>query len=39
VKMPESARDALVSGRWDPIMELIENATAINDRASALHYV
>jgi 3-isopropylmalate/(R)-2-methylmalate dehydratase small subunit len=39
VKMPESARDALVSGRWDPIMELIENDTAINDRASALHYV
>jgi len=39
VKMPESAREALVSGRWDPIQELIDNDTAINDRAKALHYV
>ena len=39
VKMPESARDALVSGRWDPIQELIDNDAAINDRARALHYV
>lgn len=39
VKMPESARDALVSGRWDPIQELIENDAAINERAKALHYV
>ena len=39
VTMPESARDALVNGRWDPIQELIENDAAINDRAKALHYV
>ncbi len=39
VKMPESAREALVSGRWDPIQELIDNDNAINDRAKALHYV
>lgn len=39
VKMPESARDALVSGRWDPIQELIDNDAAINERATALHYV
>ena len=39
VKMPESAHDALVSGRWDPIQELIDNDAAINDRAKALHYV
>jgi len=39
VKMPESARDALVSGRWDPIQELIDNDAAINERAKALHYV
>lgn len=39
LKMPESAREALVSGRWDPIQELIDNDTAINDRAKALHYV
>ena len=39
VKMPESARDALVSGRWDPIQELIDNDAAIDQRAKALHYV
>ncbi|MEK6230696.1 MAG: 3-isopropylmalate dehydratase small subunit [Luteolibacter sp.] len=39
VKMPESARDALISGRWDPIQELIDNDAAINERAKALHYV
>jgi 3-isopropylmalate/(R)-2-methylmalate dehydratase small subunit len=39
VKMPESAREALISGRWDPIQELIDNDAAINDRAKALHYV
>jgi 3-isopropylmalate/(R)-2-methylmalate dehydratase small subunit len=39
VKMPESAREALVSGRWDPIQELIDNDAAINERAKALHYV
>ena len=39
VKMPESAREALVSGRWDPIQELLDNEAAINDRARVLHYV
>ncbi len=39
VTMPESAREALISGRWDPIQELIDNDAAINERASALHYV
>lgn len=39
VKMPDSAREALISGRWDPIQELIDNDAAINDRAKALHYV
>jgi 3-isopropylmalate/(R)-2-methylmalate dehydratase small subunit len=39
VKMPESAREALVSGRWDPIQELLDNDAAINERAKALHYV
>ncbi|MFN5870725.1 MAG: 3-isopropylmalate dehydratase small subunit, partial [Akkermansiaceae bacterium] len=38
-KMPESAREALVSGRWDPIQELLDNEAAISDRAKALHYV
>lgn len=39
VKMPESARDSLVTGRWDPIQELIDNDAAIDERAKALHYV
>jgi 3-isopropylmalate/(R)-2-methylmalate dehydratase small subunit len=39
VKMPESAREALISGRWDPIQELLDNDSAIDERAKALHYV
>lgn len=37
--MPESARDALVAGRWDPIQELLDNEKAIDARARELHYV
>lgn len=39
VKMPDSAREALVSGRWDPIQELLDNNTAIESTAKKLHYV
>ncbi len=39
VKMPESAREALVSGRWDPIQELLDNSSAIEATAKKLHYV
>jgi len=39
VQMPESARDALVSGRWDPIRELLDNDSAIQAKARELHYV
>jgi len=39
VKMPDSARDALVSGRWDPIQELLDNDDAIQARAKELGYV
>ena len=39
VTMPESAREALVSGRWDPIQELLDNIPAIEAKASELHYV
>lgn len=39
VTMPESARDALISGRWDPIQELIDNESKIDERAKALGYV
>jgi hypothetical protein len=37
--MPESARDALISGRWDPIQELLDNEAAIESKARELHYV
>jgi 3-isopropylmalate/(R)-2-methylmalate dehydratase small subunit len=39
VTMPESARDALISGRWDPIQELLDNEAAIESKARELHYV
>ncbi len=37
--MPASAREALVSGRWDPIQELLDNEPAISARARELGYV
>jgi len=39
VKMADSARDALISGRWDPIQELLDNDAAIQARAKELGYV
>jgi len=39
VAMPESARDALMAGRWDPIQELLDNNSKIEERAHALGYV
>ena len=39
VTLPESAREALVSGRWDPIQELLDNVAAIEAKAAELHYV
>lgn len=39
VTMPDSAREALVSGRWDPIQELLDNDAAITARARELRYV
>ena len=39
VKMPDSARDALISGRWDPIQELLDNDAAVQARAKELGYV
>jgi len=39
VKMPDSAREALLSGRWDPIQELLDNEAAITAKAVELHYV
>ena len=37
--MPDSAREALVSARWDPIAELLEGSSAIEAKAEALPYV
>ena len=39
VTMPESAREALMSARWDPIQELLDNSDAIEGCAEALPYV
>jgi 3-isopropylmalate/(R)-2-methylmalate dehydratase small subunit len=39
VTMPDSAREALLSGRWDPIQELLDNDAAIDAKAHELHYV
>jgi 3-isopropylmalate/(R)-2-methylmalate dehydratase small subunit len=36
-RMPESAREALVSGRWDPIQELLDNNAAIAAKAAELY--
>lgn len=35
----ETAYDALVNGRWDPIAELMENQDAVDSMASSLGYV
>ena len=39
ITMPDSAREALLSARWDPIGELLENELDIENRAEALPYV
>ncbi len=37
--IPDSARDALVSGRWDPIQELLDNEEQTSQVGEALPYV
>jgi 3-isopropylmalate/(R)-2-methylmalate dehydratase small subunit len=39
VTMPDSARESLLSGRWDPIQELLDNESSIEAKARELHYV
>ncbi|MGC4015609.1 MAG: 3-isopropylmalate dehydratase small subunit [Luteolibacter sp.] len=39
VVMPDSAREALISGRWDPIQELLDNEAKISAKAEELPYV
>lgn len=39
VEMPGSARQALTSGRWDPIQELLDHSDGIKKVAESLPYV
>ena len=39
LNIAESARDALVAGRWDPIQELLDRESDIATKAKELHYV
>lgn len=39
IGQPESAREALTSGRWDPIGELLEASPQIAERAATLPYL
>ncbi len=39
VSMPDSARDSLLSGQWDFLNLLLENAAAIRDTAGKLPYL
>ncbi|HEX7003001.1 MAG TPA: 3-isopropylmalate dehydratase small subunit [Trueperaceae bacterium] len=39
VRIPESARSALVEGRWDPIADLLEGRGAVAETAQRLAYL
>lgn len=39
ITMPDSAREALITARWDPIQELLDNVSGIESKAEALPYV
>jgi 3-isopropylmalate/(R)-2-methylmalate dehydratase small subunit len=39
ITMPQSAREALISARWDPIQELLNHSDEISAKAEALPYV
>lgn len=39
ITMPDSAREALISARWDPIQELLDHREGIEAKADALPYV
>ena len=39
ITMADSARQALTSGRWDPIQELLDNDSKIESVGEALPYV
>ncbi|MGE9290368.1 MAG: 3-isopropylmalate dehydratase small subunit [Puniceicoccales bacterium] len=37
--LPETAREGLIEGRWDPIAELLENSKEVDQVAESLPYV
>ena len=39
VSVKETARNALISGRWDPLQELLENDDAISETVTRLPYL
>ncbi|MCB1224265.1 MAG: 3-isopropylmalate dehydratase small subunit [Verrucomicrobiales bacterium] len=39
IVIPETAREALTSGKWDPIAELLENKAAVHARMQAQGWV
>ena len=39
VHIPDTARDALINGAWDPIGELLDSATAVATTAEAVGYM
>lgn len=39
VTMPESARDALIKGQWDPVTDLMSSASAVDAKLKELAYV
>jgi 3-isopropylmalate/(R)-2-methylmalate dehydratase small subunit len=38
VTLPATAHEALTSGKWDPIAELLENKDAVHARITALGF-
>lgn len=39
VHVPDSAREALISGKWDPIAELLESSSEVAARMKELGYI
>ena len=38
ISMPSTAREGLLSGKWDPIAELLDNKAAVHERLKALGF-
>jgi 3-isopropylmalate/(R)-2-methylmalate dehydratase small subunit len=39
ISIPQSARDALINGHWDPIGELLESGASVEERVAQLSYM